>query len=281
MKLRILLLLLFVSFFYLSCEKNTTDFPPDKTADLNDFTQKVRAQDSVLDLQKVLAIVPPQYLEEVNLLDRALKQELTYKALALEFLFDIWKDSSTLDIGNSSLIFECKDGYSPAMPLEEMYGKGGYITLGIKNADGGYTWPDSIEEKFAPLYLVWKELENGVRGFPWPYGLTKMKLRNTQNTFAAALPQADSDFEKGYKSFKLYCMKCHQINKVGGEMGPDLNYPKSITEYMKKEDIWGFIKDPQSYRYNSKMPPMVPLSREEYEEIYKYLVHMKGRVKSS
>ena len=264
-----------------SCEGKKSAPSRNTSMDRKAFVGLVQQQDSVLDLAEVLKEVPQELLEEIELTDRALKKNLRYQAVSLEVLFGMWQAEAKLDIPNTSLIFTCKDGYSPSMPLANMYGKGGFITLGIKNADNSYSWPDSIAEKFAPLYLVWRDLEKDVRGYPWPYGLTKMNLQDTQNTFAAALPQEDAGFDKGYKTFKLYCMKCHQINQVGGEMGPELNYPKSITEYMDKEDIWGFIKNPQSYRYNSKMPPMKPLSREEFEDIYKYLSHMKGRVTAS
>lgn len=271
----------FILIFSYSCEGNKTSSQVHTDLDKEAFIGLVQKQDSVLDLVEVLKEVPQELLEEIELTDRAFKKKLRYQAISLELLFDLWQEEEKLDIPNTSLIFTCKDGYSPSMPLANMYGKGGFITLGIKKAGGTYNWPDSIAEKFAPLYLVWRDLEKDVRGYPWPYGLTHMNLQNTQNTFAAALPQKDAGFEKGYKSFKLYCMKCHQINQVGGEMGPELNYPKSITEYMDKEDIWGFIKNPQSYRYNSKMPAMLPLSREEFEDIYKYLSHMKGRAKAS
>ncbi|MDW3651993.1 MAG: cytochrome c [Bacteroidia bacterium] len=275
----LLLIILFPSI--LSCEEKAATYPEQSTIDQKAFVEWVQHQDSVLDLQEVLKTIPPEFLEEVELTDKAFKKKLRYQAISLEFLFGMWQDSGKLDISNTSLIFPCKDGYSPSMPLANMYGKGGFITLGIKTPSGSYAWPDSVAEKFAPLYLVWKDLDPGVYGYPWPYGLTNIKLKNTQNTFAAALPEAHAGFDKGYKSFKLYCMKCHQINKVGGEMGPELNYPKSITDYMDKEDIWGFIKNPQSYRYNSKMPAIKPLSRDEFEEIYKYLSHMKSRTKAS
>ena len=58
-------------------------------------------------------------------------------------------------------------------------------------------------------------------------------------------------------------------------MGPEFNFPKSITEYWKKEDIYNFLRNPQSYRYSAKMPA-VKLSREDFEEIYGYLKAMKG-----
>ncbi|MEM8887838.1 MAG: cytochrome c [Bacteroidota bacterium] len=281
MKTSLYYILLLSLLFLLSCEESGNTVSEQKGINQETFKARIQAQDSLLDLEEVFKEIPPDLIEEVELKDRALKQALTFQAVSLETIFNFWQGDRELDEPNTSLVFTCKDGYSPSMSLSDMHGKGGFITLGIKNSAGGYSWPDSIAEEFAPLYLVWKDLEEGVRGYPWPYGLTQMKLKNTRNTFAAALPEADAGLDKGYKTFKLYCMKCHQINKVGGEMGPELNYPKSITEYMKKEDIWGFIKNPQSYRHNSKMPPMVPLSREEFEEIYKYLSHMKSRTIAS
>jgi cytochrome c2 len=70
-------------------------------------------------------------------------------------------------------------------------------------------------------------------------------------------------------------MKCHGINKVGGVMGPEFNYPKNITEYWDTEDIWAFVQNPQSFRYSSSMPAQTDLKREGFDEIIAYLEVMK------
>lgn len=69
-------------------------------------------------------------------------------------------------------------------------------------------------------------------------------------------------------------MKCHAINKEGGEMGPEFNYPKNIMEYWSEANIIAFAKNPTAFRINSKMPPVTDLKDEEFVEIVKYLKYI-------
>ena len=74
----------------------------------------------------------------------------------------------------------------------------------------------------------------------------------------------------GFGYFEQYCIKCHSVNKIGGNVGPELNYPRNITEYWEVENIWAFVKDPQSFRYNARMAPVTPLTRAEFDKIIAY-----------
>jgi len=56
-------------------------------------------------------------------------------------------------------------------------------------------------------------------------------------------------------------------------MGPELNYPKSVTEYWKTDDLKAFIQSPASYRNDVKMPNL-GIKPEEATEIVKYLSYM-------
>jgi cytochrome c2 len=56
-------------------------------------------------------------------------------------------------------------------------------------------------------------------------------------------------------------------------MGPELNYPKSVTEYWKTADLQAFIVNPASYRNEVKMPNL-GIKPEESAEIVKYLTYM-------
>ncbi|MEM6803353.1 MAG: cytochrome c [Bacteroidota bacterium] len=234
--------------------------------------------DSILALDFLLEEGPHwDWVEEVEISDPARKSKQRYKAFPLKKVLDIWLQRDSLDVENTSLIFECKDGYSPAISYQKMLPHTAYLSFHSLDTDETQLWPESIKEQFSPFYLVWTDLAKGEKGWPWPYGLTHIRLKNTQNTFAAAKPDPSLALEKGYELFKARCMKCHQINKVGGNMGPELNHPKSITEYMAKADLLAFVQNPQSYRYNSKMPAVLGLKEEELEQIYQYLLHMSSR----
>ncbi|MGH2096074.1 c-type cytochrome, partial [Enterococcus faecalis] len=77
----------------------------------------------------------------------------------------------------------------------------------------------------------------------------------------------------GYQLFKSYCQTCHSINNIGGKMGPELNFAKSVTEYWKIEDLKAFIQSTESNRNEVKMPNL-NLKAKDVEEIVKYLEYM-------
>ena len=60
-------------------------------------------------------------------------------------------------------------------------------------------------------------------------------------------------------------------------MGPEFNYPTNITTYWNRENIIAFAKNPQSFRYNSKMPAVVKLNDQEFNQIIDYLEYVKNR----
>ena len=174
---------------------------------------------------------------------------------------------------NLVLIFHCTDGYRPHMLLSQVMSSNGYLAYEDTNAPEGKAWADSLTSRFPPFYLVWPHAEKEDKSFARPYGLERIEFRSYEEEFEAALPPKEA-LSEGFKLFSRTCMRCHSLNKVGGKMAPEFNYPKNITEYWKKEDIWAFIQDPKSFRFNSKMPPM-NINREQFEKIYAYLKGMK------
>ncbi|MFK7921076.1 MAG: cytochrome c [Bacteroidia bacterium] len=199
--------------------------------------------------------------------DLVLKGEQQYQAFSLRgTLAPIL--AQIADTTKLELIFVCSDGYEANMKLSTALSHEGYIAFG--------GWPKSEDAKFAPYYLVWTDTNaHQNKKLVWPFAVISIRLSNLQNEFKAALPN-DESLYAGFELFKQHCIKCHGINKAGGNMGPEFNYPKSITEYWQKEDVWAFIQAPQSYRYSSQMPPQVGLNRDDFEQIYAYLQGMKG-----
>ena len=179
------------------------------------------------------------------------------------------------DTTNLRVTFTCTDGYAPNMNLSKVLNHEAYLAVQDQAQAGlGKDWADSLANKFRPYYLVWRNAPKGEAGFAWPYGLAEIRIASFFHDFADAFPLHNTAAQKGFQLFQIHCMKCHSINKIGGVMGPEFNYPKSITEYWKKEDIYNFMRNPQSYRYSAKMPA-VGLSRGEFEEIYDYLLEMR------
>lgn len=216
--------------------------------------------------------------EVVNIqFDHFFKTSKTYRAYSFNELLKPYLEQLGIDsTSNAVVTFHCTDGYKPTKKVNELLTGEGYLAFRDEGVDQAKRyWPDSISGKFSPFYLVWENVPYGDQSFTWPYGLYKIQINKVDELFNPIYPQDDSKAAAGFELFKENCLKCHSINKIGGEMAPDLNYPKSITSYWATEDIWGFVKDPQSYRYNAKMPPATNLTRAEFDEIMEYLNFVK------
>lgn len=205
--------------------------------------------------------------------DPFFKKDMSYKAFPL-------KENLMMVMGEQEMspdmqvIFHCTDGYRPHMPLQQVLKSNGFLAYRDVSLEEGQEWADSLSSKFSPFYLVWPEADHNDKTFATPYGLASIELKPASVEFSAALPDDDTVIQ-GFELFSNTCMRCHSMNKVGGSMAPELNYPKNITEYWTKENIWAFIQAPTSFRFNSKMPPMTAIDEAEFEKIYDYLVAMK------
>ncbi|MGO4818602.1 c-type cytochrome [Flavobacterium sp. W22_SRS_FP1] len=87
-------------------------------------------------------------------------------------------------------------------------------------------------------------------------------------------PKDEEEAKIGFALFDKNCISCHAINKIGGSMGPELNYPKSVTEYWDQEQLKKFIKNPASFRNGVKMPTIPNLTEKKIESIVYYLNYM-------
>jgi len=200
--------------------------------------------------------------------DLVLKQPVEYSGFSLQKILNEQFDLQMVDTASSTLVFVCADGYAPTMPLQEALRSKGLIA---KAMAGDTIWRDSLQQKFAPYYLVWEDTDTSVYAYPWPYALVALQITSAAAQFKDALPPESAGVATGFAMYRDHCMKCHSINKVGGIMGPEFNYPKNITEYWDIEHMWAFVKNPQSYRYRSTMPAQTDLSRKEFDEIIAYL----------
>src|SRR2546427_9487388 len=70
---------------------------------------------------------------------------------------------------------------------------------------------------------------------------------------------------------RLPCLGCHQLDREGGRLGPDLAAPSSTTAAL----VYAMIRDPQRTRPGSAMPK-TPMSSETVELVASYLVARRG-----
>ncbi|NJL74598.1 MAG: c-type cytochrome [Saprospiraceae bacterium] len=187
-----------------------------------------------------------------------------YKGIALMDVLSKYAPNMLKDTAGRLLVFECTDGYQPTMPISLAMNYPAYVVFQDEDAEVGKQWLDSVVGKFAPYYLVWQVDSVVSKGLPNPYGLVRMSFQSFETQYANAYPKGDDLALAGFEVYKKHCIKCHSINKAGGNVGPELNYPKNITEYWRKEDMWNFIQHPQSYRYNSKMPAQ-HISKDDFD----------------
>jgi cytochrome c2 len=205
-----------------------------------------------------------------------------YNALPLNAILEKYSNIKSLKIADYKMVFECEDGYKPEMPLEKLVNANAFLAISDIDAPKGREWEqilkDGHEMKAAPFYVVYTSVNAKDGSFKWPYNLVKMHLEPL-NTDLAMIQPKNADGKKGFDLFQKHCQTCHAINGVGGEMGPELNIPKNITEYWNEVDLKAFIKNPASYRHKVKMPTLT-VSDADIEEIVTYLKVMAGQKKS-
>ena len=157
-------------------------------------------------------------------------------------------------------IFEAADGYKAVMSLDNALTPGGMIATRDLDAPPGSNWHEFKQGKEtitpAPYYLVWPTQSHDDWTFVWPYQLIRITIEPFASAFGAAAPPGTvaTAIRKGFDLFRTYCLRCHSVNLVGGELAPELNVPRNITEYWSPDHLRAFITNPATYRARSKMP---------------------------
>ncbi len=202
-----------------------------------------------------------------------------FNALPLKAFFEKFSSIKNINIAETKVVFECEDGYKPEMPLEKLLSAKAFLAVSDVDAPEGREWEqifkDEHEMKAEPFYVVYEGVSPKDNDYKWPYNLVKIHFAPLHENDAALKPN-DKNVMAGYELFKNRCQTCHAINKIGGKMGPELNFPKSVTEYWKTDDLEAFIQNPASYRNDVKMPNL-DIKASEATEIVRYLTYMSTK----
>ena len=225
---------LLLSFLLLACQPAEPEGTRSETATIE--TTTTNAADSLLpvdfSLKKVFADSAKLGLKSQVVsvkFDHFFKEEKRYLAFPLDEVLDLHIPEG-LNPAELAISFVCTDGYKPSMTLDNVRLKKAYVAYKDLDTPEGQSWPDSVVKKFNPYYLIWEEVPYGNNDFTWPYGLAEITINHFKAEFAGAYPE-DPAIAPAFMVFQKRCMKCHAINGVGGIMGPEMNYPKNITEY--------------------------------------------------
>jgi mono/diheme cytochrome c family protein/5-hydroxyisourate hydrolase-like protein (transthyretin family) len=244
----------------------------DKSASHNPTTEESKPQSVSKPLISIdLVALKPEQLGKVQVTkvnDQVFKTVKTYRTYDFKKLLSSFLKLDTMDVTNYEIVFVCGDGYRPTMKLEKLLRGAPFLAFQDVDAKEG-NWIDLPKVKFAPFYIVWTDVTFDDHSWSMPYGLVKIEVKKSEDKL---LPK-DPNMMAGFALFRDKCNRCHQINGIGGDMGTELNYPKSVTEYWKEADLKAFIKHPTSYRQNAKMPEM-DVNDAQIDTIVQYLGYM-------
>ncbi|QQR91226.1 MAG: cytochrome c [Myxococcales bacterium] len=184
---------------------------------------------------------------------------------------------NVLDGDDLQLRFHAADGYMTSLDVNRDLMRNAVVAYEDLEAPEGKRWVNFRKGKRlmtpAPFYLVWKSSHDDEK-LPWPYQLLRIELVNG-NVYDAAFPYHEERMTPGYTIFKTHCMSCHSINLAGGSLGPELNVPLNVTEYLDLTFIRAYIQGPRSFRARSVMPDFNELSAQEMKQLMDYLTVMR------
>ncbi len=182
--------------------------------------------------------------------------------------------------GDDTLVLTASDGYAPTLSAQLLAKQQPMLVFAeADKPDFSFTPLQQGKGMLspAPFYLVWPGAGKAAEQYAWPYQLVKIELIRFADRYAQVIPvnTASAQVQQGFALFKQNCLKCHSINLQGGVLGPELNAPKNVTEYWQTHDLKAFIRDPESYRYQSKMPAFRHFSDADIDALLAYLQQMK------
>ncbi len=212
---------------------------------------------------------------QVTVFNPSYSKNVTYDGFWLLDLLKFAGLTATQD-QYDEIAFVCADGYAPTKPFAILES----VKMLVAFQEAGGSFQEFLHGKTmtdpGPYYVV-GTTKNSYAKFGWPYQVTKIEAVNFEQRYAGVYPRGapkTGTVEKGFEIFRTQCLRCHSINLEGGELGPELNIPKNITEYQDEAYLRAFISNPGQFRARSKMPAFA-LPDSDIDAILAYLRYMK------
>jgi len=184
------------------------------------------------------------------------------------------------DAKGDELVFTAKDGYSPNVSFAELKAHKAVLVFQEHGQQKHFSRVAQGKSKLdpGPWYVVWEEGKALGDKVPWPYQLAKIEVVDFAQRYDKIFPAKEeegSSVRRGFGLFKNQCIRCHSLNLQGGEVGPELNSPKNITEYWDKPTLRAFIRNAGSFRLKDKMPAFPELKDSDLDDLLAYFGYMK------
>lgn len=233
-------------------------------------------QSRVLTLSALLAGIPGRELTVVN---PDLQRPVRYLVLPLDAVLAQAGVAVTGAAAGEDLVFHCLDGYRSSTAFGNVQALGLFLAVGEDGVPGRWS-PIPIGKLVndpAP-FIVISANSSDPKVFSWPYQVHQIEVATFAQRFPRVLPapSAAGAVARGFELFKEQCLRCHSINLQGGDVGPELNIPRNITEYRDQGFLRAWLRDPASFRARSRMPAPA-LTPAEIDDVLAYLAHMGDR----
>ncbi|TBR25743.1 cytochrome c [bacterium] len=206
-----------------------------------------------------------------------------YEAFPAAPLLDALYGRGWREVDGGEVTFKASDGYEAHVAAAKLAAGGAW--LAFRDHDRAPRWEPVGKRAVdpGPFFLVWEGGKTPEKGYAWPWQVVALDTARFEDVYPGLAPRGvkgDSPEARGYKLFRLDCVKCHGLDQEGGKVGPDLNSPQSVTEYRPKDQLKAFIRKPSSFRFG-QMPDHESLSDKDLEDLWRYLKLKAGQRQKS
>jgi mono/diheme cytochrome c family protein len=181
-------------------------------------------------------------------------------------------ESEAKALRTRAFVLTALDGY--AVPIDGQLLLGGDAFIAVDDLDvPGFAPIGPRKVSPLPAYLIWQgTARTNLESHPRPWQLIAIDAVDPLTLFPHTRPKAVAEggaVAHGFKLFRERCIRCHAINREGGNLGPELNVPQSIVAYRPEPQIRAYIKNPLTFRYGA-MPPNPDLSEADLDALIAY-----------